>query len=219
MIKNNIYGWPIYEFESSLELADDVLKNATKLNFLNMSKVDKKITPLTIGYNKNPEGILESFYHEELYSWIRGKIQQISDIHFENLKLDISDIWVVKSIFGQSSDIHTHALSVFSGVYYLQDCERSETQFYFHDLFHKAWYDLLGNHLKKENFIYKSKPKKGKLIVWPSNISHKVLPHSGKDTRYSVAFNTFFDGVISDTPSEGLEISLIPANLGKKIYR
>ena len=31
----------------------------------------------------------------------------------------------------------------------------------------------------------------GELIMFPSNIWHAVLPNKGKDTRYSMSFNTF----------------------------
>ena len=38
----------------------------------------------------------------------------------------------------------------------------------------------------------------GELILFPSNLSHKVQPVEGSDTRISLAFNTFPVGHIGD---------------------
>ena len=53
-------------------------------------------------------------------------------------------------------------------------------------------------------------PEKGKLIIWRSDIMHTIQPHSDmKNIRYTLAFNTFFDGVVSTEDTAQLKLKVL----------
>lgn len=149
-----------------------------------------------------------SFYHEELYNFLNACIKQVGEKNFNNFSLKIVDLWTTKSKFGQSSQSHSHVMSIFSGLLYLTDCDRSETEFTINSRLYDNWkFFIHENFINNKELSYKVKPKKGKLIIWPSDIKHRITPHATRDDRYTIAFNTFLEGK-SPKASARLNISL-----------
>lgn len=150
------------------------------------------------GYRKLGDGQITFFYYKPLFDWINECLQIVTKQYFTSGNLEICDSWVVKTKFGEVSSKHQHALSLFSGLYYITDHDTSETVFHFDDPVYNFFEPYYGETvMKKNNYNFISKPKSGKLLIWPSYIQHHVNLHRDKTTRYTVAFNTELTGVIS----------------------
>jgi uncharacterized protein (TIGR02466 family) len=196
-----------YEFQATDQLVDSVLANIENSNVeYKKISLNQNNSP-TMGYIKNEYGYT-SFYHQELYSFLDECLKEVAEKNFNNFSLKIVDLWTTKSKFGQSSQSHFHTMSIFSGLLYLSDCDRSETEFTMNTRLYDNWkFFIHENFIKNKEQTYRVKPKKGKIIIWPSDIKHKITPHSTKDDRYTIAFNTFLEG-ISLKSSARINISL-----------
>lgn len=194
-----------FEFECPNELVELALDKAKECEY-NHLLYDNGIT---VGYQKQDDGSYVSLYDEKLYDWLTDCANQVANTYFKNHKLKICDLWVVKSKFGNVAKTHLHGYSLFSGLLYLTSCTRSETVFYYKDHFLNRWEFFLGDtFIGNRNIVHKVTPEKGKLLIWPSDIEHSVNPHTNKDDRYTIAFNTFIEGKISNFPTARLDINV-----------
>lgn len=184
-----------YEFEAPENLIDDILNNIDSEEVGYQSIRPNQSSVALMGYTKSEDGYT-SFYHKELYDFIDVCLKQVSEKTFNNFSLKIIDLWSVKTKFGQSSQSHNHAMSIFSGLLYLTDCDRSETEFTMNNRLWDNWnFFMHPDFVKDKQLSFNVQPKKGKLIIWPSDIKHRIMPHSMKQDRYTIAFNTFIEGI------------------------
>lgn len=199
----------IYEFQCpDLSSIDDLLTEVKTSQHHITKSGNKSIQDSLVIYadeNSVP------FYHEKLYDWIQACIDEVSTEYFTNLKFSICDTWIHKASFGTSSlDVHVHTQSVFSGLLYLTDhvtAKKGKTVFYFKDPVTKKYdtFHPMGTITRS----FTSKPEKGKLLIWPSFIPHNVEPIDDlHQTRYTLSFNTWPDGTISDYPTKGLKTTV-----------
>ncbi len=184
----------MHEFFCEPELVDHVMDDISKCDFKRSQLMDKQ-QYAKVGYPKTEHGH-ESFYNEKLYKWLDECLAVVAEKYLTNLSLRICDMWVVQAKFGQGSELHNHSMSMFSGLLYLDDCKRSETVFECENSLHNSWDTFLGTNLKPNKIVQKVTPQKGKLIIWPSALHHRISPHTDKHTRHSIAFNAFVEGNI-----------------------
>lgn len=147
-------------------------------------------------------------YDESLLNQLTKYVNEVGQIYFQNSILKICDIWLTKTDLLQVSRLHDHCGSIFSGLVYLHDND-VETIFTVPDYFIEKNYSMLGI-VAKSNFetYLKIKPEIGKLIIWPSYIKHKVSTNKTKQSRYTLAFNAYPNGVLSSYNTQRLEISV-----------
>lgn len=181
-----------FEFKCDEDLVDRIIPNVKSLDYKKASV--SQPNNISVGYEKVDDYNYRSFYDEELYNWLNQCLESVKNIYFTHYKLAICDLWAVEAKFGQSSVTHNHGFSLFSGLLYLTDCNRSETVFTYDDHFSSKYGFLFAELIKQEKREFKIKPEKGKLIIWPSDFIHHVSPHTDKKTRYTIAFNTFLEG-------------------------
>jgi uncharacterized protein (TIGR02466 family) len=128
-----------------------------------------------------------------LFSSIQSSLLSIN--YGAEASLDISNAWVSINHKHDYNRTHQHPNSIFSGVFYLQNPEDSEsiikfyrsrefsdylmTQYISHDLDSSYW---------SEDF--KIFPKAGDLLIFPSYMFHEVYPNRSESPRISIAFNT-----------------------------
>lgn len=184
--------YPVYVFDSSIELADKTLDAVKKLEFISAPSAPESNKPLRVGM-VNDNGERKAYHESELYKWFYECLSEVESKHLKNLKLKIVDMWAVQCKFGEMGYLHKHVNSMWSGVYHLTDCKRSELTLYHDDQFYKDWAFLLDDNLQKTNIVHHIIPKKGRLHIWPSTVPHMVKPHTETNPRYSLAFNTFFE--------------------------
>lgn len=99
--------------------------------------------------------------------------------------------WITKIGMGCKSSFHNHKNSFYSGVYYFDDCDKNTGQLEFKN----PLVDLTSYHvIPKEYSIYSSsswkiQPQKNLVVFFPSYLYHRIAEHSGRDVRFSLAFN------------------------------
>lgn len=185
MNKIDLVSLPAYEFISSSELANDVLTEVESLNFI--ENVQNSIST-------------HPYKNEKLFAWFQECLDQVHELYYsDKIKLNIVTCWANKTIRNEKHHAHAHPNSVVSGVYYLTDHEGCETSFYIDDpwmkLQNESIFTIGKNSTIHRSFVTNSiSPVKGKLILFPSHITHETKPNRKNQLRYSVAFNTFFSG-------------------------
>lgn len=188
----------IFEFQSTDEIiksTHDTIQN-TKFHYVYNGSTDVNMRSAN-GYRDLGNGEITFFYHKPLFDWVNECLKLVTDKYFFYGNLQICDSWVVKTKLGQISPKHFHTCSVFSGLFYVTEHDSSETVFYGEDPVHKHFSPYYGETVKQNNVTYISKPKPGKLLVWPSYLEHQVNMHREKTIRYTVAFNTDLTGYVS----------------------
>ena len=143
----------------------------------------------------------------ELENFIDLKKQLMNELNnfFHNVMNYESDFkittsWFTKSQNSQSSNYHNHNNSMFSGILYLQTDENSG-DISFED-FNNRRYKL---NVKEYNIYncteYQIKPIDGLLILFPSEVHHKILKNNSNIVRHSLAFNIIPVGEIGSNDS------------------
>ena len=135
------------------------------------------------------EAEAEGVITDKLYELIQP-IQQ----HFTR-KLEIANSWININPTGSFNNKHFHPQCDLAGVYYVDVPENSgdlvfESPQSFHcyseiESYTPAIKEEWGQHLERS-----ITPMKGLLIMFPSYLTHGVLPNQSKEDRISISFNT-----------------------------
>ena len=115
----------------------------------------------------------------------------------DNVKLCITQSWINFTKKGQWHHKHAHPNSLVSGVFYFSANEKSDKIY-----FNKEEYQRIKLNPTEYN-AYNSETwwleaNTGRLIIFPSELSHNVAPVEEDETRISLSFNTFPKGVIGE---------------------
>jgi len=208
----------LYEFSIDQDLVDRSLEyflNSELKSGKTNLKDDHSIDILMM--NNPGDEFNTCVYQKELFAEIQKCIDQVATKHFKNTQLAICDSWITRGKFGQKCEPHHHSYSIFSGLLYMTDQERSETIFTLTDPFFSRLEYLFGPGMNEQPYKFTVKPKKGKLIIWDSSIKHKIGTVAEKNTRYTLAFNTWPTGLVSQIPSMKLKANLVDvAQLSQK---
>lgn len=211
MICEYIYGYPFYFFEAPDLLTEQVYKDIQNITFEDVFADDTNNRLPSLAGSIDVEGKKTCYYNKELYDFLDTCLSPIYKKTFISAKHHvINDIWPTKALFGQQSDWHFHQYSVFSGLLYLHDSKTS-TLFRFEDQLEKVWGRLVAVNLMTTELIYESKAIKGKVIIFPSILKHKIPVHREKKSRFTIAFNSFWSGKVSDILTGCLELNTTSA--------
>lgn len=133
---------------------------------------------------------------------IKSEIQNHLNFYLErvmspigDVKLNITQSWVNKTVSGASQVPHVHRNSIVSGVFYINDAPFSPIGFERNDT-HSFMYDMNQTDFNSE--VHTQHCEKFSLLLFPSNIRHFVYPNNTPHSRYSVAFNSFYSGVVGN---------------------
>ena len=194
----------IYEFECDTNLINLAYENLLSHNIKWVDNVDPSNTLNQFGYLDKEKAI--PWYHEELFNWMQTCLDEVSK---ETIKWPVSicDSWVTKTEYKQKDGNHFHAFSVFSGVLYFTDVTSSNIVFSYINHSREKFSNLCP--VTVGDGTIEITPKKGKLIIFPSDLFHFVKTHTElKNTRHSLSFNSFFSGQISNTKTAHLDIEV-----------
>lgn len=123
-------------------------------------------------------------------------------LNYEN-KFVITTSWLTKLLPKKSGgDYHIHSNCMFSAVFYINVDDKSGNICFEH--FNDNNWHLIPR--EKNYNLYNSKeffitPKKNDLIIFPSNLRHKVLKNNSSIIRYSLALNLIPIGKIGSNDS------------------
>jgi uncharacterized protein (TIGR02466 family) len=142
------------------------------------------------------------FLEEEVLTPLYNELIKCLDdyknhLHFkQNLKSQIENMWIIINDENNYNLSHTHPGSVFSGVYYINAPENSGDivfenpsasymQYDWNDTYKENY-----NRLNAETFFYKAVT--GKLILFPSWLTHRVTSNLSNKKRIALSFNSKF---------------------------
>lgn len=109
-------------------------------------------------------------------------------------KLEMTTCWANKMGYATHHTLHTHPLSVISGVYYV-DVPPGSSSFKIEDprlgFLMNSPPRLASAPASEQNYILVP-PKVGEFILFESWVRHEVPPHLGRKDRLSISFNYEF---------------------------
>lgn len=162
-------------------------------------------------YSSRNKNVLD----DEAMQAIRGFLQAHLDNFFRitfnttnEVRLQITQSWLTRSLKGQSHHPHTHPNSIISGALYINLAAKDGITFFRNE--DNLWYELI----RKEDTYYNASryfiaTAVGDLVLFPSNVRHGVYAVTEDIERISLSFNTFFSGELGRKEfSNALKITL-----------
>jgi len=155
--------------------------------------VDGSVTPMA--FSSNDLSVLTEF--PELKNLLMEEISRFgsSTLGYPDDCLQMTTSWFTKTLPGGSSAFHVHRNSLLSGCFYLD----GGPDFAPISFLNKGSFDggLLVDPVEptiyhQNEILYDG--KEGRLLIFPSNLPHRVCMHNAVVPRYSIAFNTIFTG-------------------------
>ena len=141
------------------------------------------------------------------YKFLKNIIMKEINFYTQNVmkyknNFQLTKSWLTKTEINQESDYHNHFNSFLSAVLYIKvDQYSGNISFINHNnnLFDlKVTEDNIWN---SRTFTFK--PCDGLLMIFPSDMHHKVLRNENNTDRYSLAMNFFPVGEIGENDSDG----------------
>lgn len=139
---------------------------------------------------------LENFKQE-----LTGVINEYFDMVYmpvNPLELYITTSWVNKTYKGEHHHPHSHHNSLLSGTLYL-DVQEDDEITLIRYIETKLLFTIPTRQENAVNITEHSlKVKNNHVVIFPSNLSHRVSPKISEGTRLSLSFNTFAHGTVGD---------------------
>jgi|APGre2960657423_1045063.scaffolds.fasta_scaffold14298_2 uncharacterized protein (TIGR02466 family) len=186
MKKKLILPEVIFEFQLDENICTTLLEDVSKLEWTpNQHNFYSKNS-----LNKDPT-------YDFLHEWFHECLQAVkNDLQMQCEELNVVLSWATKTENGQFHNSHTHRNSVVSGILYLQDNMS-------HTWFSRAHMWGKGHNLSlfpndETEMQHEEETSKGKLLIFPSMLPHRVSCNSDDDARYTIAFNAFPSGQLGD---------------------
>tara|TARA_R110000737_G_scaffold34125_1_gene52448 strand:+ start:1919 stop:2536 length:618 start_codon:yes stop_codon:yes gene_type:complete len=188
---DNLFPTPIYKSninrkftKQELQFVNEQKKHCSK-NVGNINTQDNYI--LNRKEFKNIKKFLDTACQDYLEKIISPK---------NNVKLYITQSWLNYTEENQYHHTHAHPNSIISGVLYF-DCDKKNDKIKFTN---PKMYQQLKPEIKNFN-LWNSETwwfplENGQLIMFPSSTVHQVETKKGTNTRISLAFNTFYKGIL-----------------------
>ena len=208
MKKIDAISIPFYEFNSGIELAEEVL-------------ADVKTKNLRPGNAPEQGNILHNYYHEKLFNFFKSAVQSVKHLYYKDtLEFPITECWVNEYKTMSRLNKHHHPNSVICGLYYLTEHDKNYSTIFnannpwTHSVPTESFMQLS---IARNNIPLSGEtiPEIGKLILFPAGLWHYMNTISPKDKpndkvlRYTIAFNTFADGVVSDHSTMALQLKSV----------
>tara|TARA_B110000285_G_C14953564_1_gene528022 strand:+ start:276 stop:875 length:600 start_codon:yes stop_codon:yes gene_type:complete len=181
-----VFGKAIYEklldldIKKIVSMIDTTKRTGTKITSNGLHVLDDK----KLKFLKDI--LLKEFY---AYAWDKMK--------YTNNHFNITTSWFTQVNPTKSSQFHNHTNCFMSGVLYLQTTPDSG-DIIFQEFGNKA-FNLLPSEFNLYNskeWIYK--PQNGLLLLFPSDLYHRVKENESKHIRHSLAFNFMPTGLLGD---------------------
>lgn len=183
--------WPKPLYENTIDVKPEWLDKSKNFEYERMISnngdytVDKKIL------DKLPDLKEEIIKNVYLFT---EKYLKVVDSEFY-----LTTSWIVNHHPNDWAQTHHHTNSLLSGVYYLEtneNCgdicfEKSSNE---QDIFPSALKPNMLEYNYTTGGEISFEPKNGLILIFPSNLNHKVKSNKSNKNRYSLAFNLFCRG-------------------------
>ena len=197
-----LFSSPLYSASLAEQL--DSKENKTVLNSLE-----------TIAWSQNSENEI-SYDTNWLDSVKDSELNRLINYHlnyyFYNVlsaittaKIYITESWVNKTVPGGKHHRHRHPNSIISGVYYFNTTEDSGNIIFSTHKYSAVEYETSNPNIYNSK-IWSLTPKAHTLLLFPSDLEHTVSKNTSNTVRYSLSFNTFVSGEVSNSKLAKLHI-------------
>jgi len=150
------------------------------------------------------------FLDESCFLDLKKKLQTHVDYYTKEIfkyscEIYITQSWININPPGSYHNLHNHSNSIFSGVYYVTVPDNAPFL-----SFDSPIRNLL--HIEPSEWNQYNSPwwtievKEQDVVIFPSSVRHEVLENCTKETRISIAFNTFVRGEIGKKHSSNYQI-------------
>lgn len=163
-----------------------------KRNIHNSISIDKKLLEkkelfnLNVFINKTLNDLIQNVYKPK-----------------NNIKIYITESWLNATEEKEQHHHHRHPNSFLSGVFYIKTNLNDSIIFYddykMFDIESTEYNDFTMSSLDFD-------VKDNMLILFPSSVTHCVKTNNFKNTRISIAFNTFLNGTINSEDAKSLNL-------------
>ena len=116
--------------------------------------------------------------------------------------LYITQSWLNVTKPKQFHHRHRHPNSVFSGTFYIKTIPNDTIQVFSNIMSHPLLYAYdcdFKNQNMHNAFSYSQPVKTNSLVIFSSNLEHRVPTNNSNETRISLAFNTFLRGKVGNS--------------------
>ncbi len=187
---HNLWPIPMYEAEIPVREKWKVLIKSTEYVRTHVNNSDISIDRYLL--NSMPELKTEIENHCENY--VR-KYLTVKD----NAQFYLQNSWCNIHKPSEESQIHYHGGSLLSGVYYpIFPKNSGDISFYravsYTNLFHSTIRVEFDENNNVNAETYTIRLKEGSIVIFPSQLEHKVQKNNSDQNRYSLAFNFFVKG-------------------------
>jgi len=174
-IRNNLIDW-VYDYKS---------KNTSESNS------NKG------GWQSDAYFIQKDNSFSPFFKYVEKILEEYSKVYSERTKFSLKNAWINVNPPGTYNTTHTHPQSTISGVLWIKCPENcgnivfeSPVDYTQQELMEKTKLDITS----KFNYFptYYFNPEEGAMILFPSDIRHRVEENTSKEDRISIAFNLEF---------------------------
>tara|TARA_B100001094_G_C18129153_1_gene771239 strand:+ start:350 stop:952 length:603 start_codon:yes stop_codon:yes gene_type:complete len=137
----------------------------------------------------------------DLHDVIKSKIEDFAYVNLgvaKHVKIKIVRSWAMKHNFNDSALRHYHSNSIFSGIYYLEVFPNSgkvvfEKSEHFPNCFMSTFQPDVETQNQINTRVVSIQPVNGTLLIFPSQVLHRVEKNTTKNSRYCIAFDAFIE--------------------------
>ena len=131
--------------------------------------------------------ILDDTLFKDVIQKCTENVQKFSEIFKNEEKVICTEAWLNINNTNHTQEIHIHENTIFSAVYYIKvNKETGMIQFTSPDeIFGRK---CIGNEKTRETY----EPREGDLIIFRSNVPHRVMQNNSTEDRLSLAMNFTF---------------------------
>ncbi len=190
---NPILKFPIESIDNSLIIAKNYAEEA---KWFEAEHYGQSLTSFFTDKVLNYLGISDPNLGEEI---IRAARIYLEGIGYNKDADLVMESWLNLNPYSTSHGAHEHLDSLMSGVVWLQTHKDSGAHLVFTEpnsaktQIFLQYSDAKTSYNEYNNNKYTINPKSGEGIIFPSWMTHQVLPNKLKEYRYSVAFNIWID--------------------------
>ena len=134
---------------------------------------------------------LKEYFEALIFDLYKVLCSRAKDSNFQDGICEVTESWYHITKTGGYHDLHNHAHSSFSAIYFLDvsECDYKNGSIRFYKPFNTIVpvNDIGLNWIQNDliDFI----PKNGQIIVFPGFLDHSAIPYYGKSDRYVIAVN------------------------------
>ncbi len=188
-----LFGKTIYSNKLDVDTTK-IISTSTlfrKSNNIHRAKTDKQNLHVL---NNKKLCDLKDIIVNELYKYLHGILNYTNEFY-------ITTSWFTEVEPNEESQFHNHTNSFVSGVLYLQTTDKCGDIIFRN--FSNERFDLEAtnyNILNSRAWSYK--PENGLILIFPSELYHKVEKNKSKEKRHSLAFNVIPKGTIGSSDGD-----------------